>query len=400
VREVAPAIADESEREALALQACVQLFTLGWRMGGSEAESAAIFDEGRALAERRGDRHALARLFALYGLIRNQLTGSALEYVRYSEEGAAIAAESDDPALRAAIGTFPAYAHYFAGNGRAMLDWSERVLAEVGSDDALGKQYAGYGPRAAMFNLRTFGLLSLGRFEEAWNTARAAEQVAKDSRELEVLTWVLFSRAALAYACGGPESGLEGARHCLAIAEEIDNESSRMLACTSLGYAHLVDAQPAAAREALLQSVAIAREHRSQLSTVPMSLALLSEAHRALGEHAAALVAAREGVELASSGGGRYFEAQARLALVAALLGTGGTPPRAEIEAELARAEELVESISARSLSPRILELRGRVANALGDGSACDRALREALDLFREIGAAGHAERLARELAS
>ena len=63
-------------------------------------------------------------------------------------------------------------------------------------------------------------------------------------------------------------------------------------------------------------------------------------------------------------------------------------------------AEELVESIEARSLSPRILEIRGRVAHALGDAPASDRAVREALDLYRSIGATGHAERLARELAS
>jgi hypothetical protein len=72
--------------------------------------------------------------------------------------------------------------------------------------------------------------------------------------------------------------------------------------------------------------------------------------------------------------------------------------PRAEIESALERAEELVESIAARSLSPRILEMRGRLANALGDASASDRALHEALDLYRAIGAKGHTERLAQEL--
>ena len=71
--------------------------------------------------------------------------------------------------------------------------------------------------------------------------------------------------------------------------------------------------------------------------------------------------------------------------------------PRAEIESALARAEQLVESIAARSLSPRILELRGRLAAALGDAPAASRALQEALDLYRAIGATGHAERLARE---
>ena len=46
------------------------------------------------------------------------------------------------------------------------------------------------------------------------------------------------------------------------------------------------------------------------------------------------------------------------LALAAALL-RDGVVPRAEIESALERAEQLVESIAGRSLSPRILEMRG-----------------------------------------
>jgi hypothetical protein len=97
-------------------------------------------------------------------------------------------------------------------------------------------------------------------------------------------------------------------------------------------------------------------------------------------------------------GGGRYYGAQAQLALAGALLATDGVVPRAEIESGLERAERLVESIEGRALSPRILEMRGRLAAALGDAPASDRALRQALDLYRAIGATGHAERLAREI--
>ena len=131
---------------------------------------------------------------------------------------------------------------------------------------------------------------------------------------------------------------------------------------------------------------------------LPQLLAHLAEAHLALGERTEAVATARESIELACAGGCYYFEAQAQLVLAAALLATDGVVPRAEIESALERAEQLVESIEGRSLSPRILELRGRLAAALGDASAADRVLREALDVYRAIGATGHAERLAREL--
>jgi hypothetical protein len=94
----------------------------------------------------------------------------------------------------------------------------------------------------------------------------------------------------------------------------------------------------------------------------------------------------------------RAYEAHAQLALAGALMATAGVVPRAEIESALERAEHLVESIAGRALSPRILEQHGRLAAALGDAPASHSALREALDLYRAIGATGRAERLAREL--
>src|SRR5262245_49527683 len=81
----------------------------------------------------------------------------------------------------------------------------------------------------------------------------------------------------------------------------------------------------------------------------------------------------------------------------AALLATDCVVPRTEIEFALERAEHLVASIEGRARSPRILELRGRLAAAVGDAPSSDRTLREALDLYRAIGATGHAERLARK---
>ena len=110
------------------------------------------------------------------------------------------------------------------------------------------------------------------------------------------------------------------------------------------------------------------------------------------------LAAAREGIDRGRDAGPRYSEASAQIALAQILLSADGDLPRAEIETALDRAEELVASIEARALSPRILELRGRLAAALGDTPAADQTLREALDLYRAIGATGHAERLALEI--
>ena len=145
-------------------------------------------------------------------------------------------------------------------------------------------------------------------------------------------------------------------------------------------------------------SATIARDRRVVRALLPLVLAGLAEAHLALGEPTEAVATAREGIDLGSAGGCLYNEALAQLALAAALLATDCVVPRAEIESALERAEHLVASIEGSALSPRILELRGRLAAALGDAPSSDRTLREALERYRAIGATGHAERLAQEL--
>jgi len=302
VRELAPGVPDESERSALALEACHQLLSLAWRMGGSEAEAAAVYQEGRALAERSGDRAALALLVGRYSMIRTNM-GSALDGVRYGEEAVLLAQECDDRALRAAIGTFPAHAHQVSGDARALLDWSARVLAEVGSDDELGKEIVGYSPRAAMLNARATAIRYLGRLEEAWSQGREAERAAEESRELEVLVWIGSSWVDLAYARGSRESVLEHGRRSVEIAEKLDNESSRIIAYYTLGLAYLVEGQPAAAREALRESAAIARDRRTLRTFFVLVLARLAEAHLALGERSEALATAREAIDLGSADG-------------------------------------------------------------------------------------------------
>jgi hypothetical protein len=89
---------------------------------------------------------------------------------------------------------------------------------------------------------------------------------------------------------------------------------------------------------------------------------------------------------------------QAQLSLARVLLADDGANARHAIEEALARALELVEKTGAKAYEPQILEERAELARFLGDEATRERELREAHRLFAEIGATGHAQRLAKEL--
>ncbi len=413
VRELAPAIADEAERTDLLLQACQQILMLGWRAGISETEAESVFTQARSLAERLRDSVRLAVLLGVYGVVRMSTAGSAADYVRYTVEAAEIAESTGNPTLQAGIDIWPTFGYVFQGDGVKALEWSDRVLLRTGSDSTLGKEITGYSPRAAALAGRTFGLLFLGRLDEAEAQVNEALRVADTPGDKEVLGWCLHVRTWLNYVRGEAGPVLSYSRRYVELAEELDTDLARCLAHFSLGNSCLAEGHLAPAREAFGVSAAIARDRGAGAAMLPEILALQAEAHLALDERAQALAAAREGIERGRAGGCYYFEAQAQISLAQALLagrtarGLAGSPgagedatePRVEIGAALDRASSLLEPIQGRSLMPRVLELRGRLAVATGHTSGGDRLLGEALAEYRAIGATGHAARLGRELA-
>jgi adenylate cyclase len=399
VRELASGVVDAQARSALSLEACGQILALGWRGGFSAEEAESVFKEGRALAERAGDYLAVAVLLQSFGTSRMSAAGSASDYVRCSQEAEPIIAAIGHPVVAATLGSFPMYAYVFAGYGAKVVEIADRVLAAVGSDNALGRELIGFSPRVAAMQARTVGLMYLGRLNEAEAQGRQGLALAESLEEGELLGWLDHAATWLAYTRGDTASVLHHGRRSLEIAKKINKDSSLVIGYFSLGNSYLMAGQATDACEALLASAGVARDRSTFVAFLPQVLSVLAEAQLAVGEREAAEASAREAIDRASAGGCDYYEAHAQISLARVLLRDDAPAPVAEIETALDRAEELVERTGGRSLSPRILELRGRRAAARGDGKAADGLLREALELYRAIGATGHAARLARALA-
>ena len=326
--------------------------------------------------------------------------GSATDYVRSAEEAEPIFSAIGNPIVTATLGSFPMYAYLFAGYGEKVVDVADRVLAAVGSDNSLGKELTGFSPRVAAMQARTVGLMYLGRLDEADVQCREGLRIAELNGEAELLGWLDHDATWLAYTRGDSSSSLlTHGRRCLELAKKTNTDFSLVIAYFSLGNSNLIAGQAAEACEALRAGAEIARERKAFLAFLPQVLSVLAEAELAAGQRSEAEASAREAIERGREGGCDYYEAHAQVSLAQSLLAAEGRAPADEIETALDRAQDLVEKTAGRALSPRILELRGRLAAARGDAKGGDALLREALDLYRAMGATGHAARLARELA-
>ena len=104
---------------------------------------------------------------------------------------------------------------------------------------------------------------------------------------------------------------------------------------------------------------------------------------------------ADEAIQIALRTKTPIFELRAQLAVARVRLALDGDAAKGDIEAALERASAILEQTGARSYKPFIIEERARLASASGDSGTAKRLRGEAIGLWNEMGAAGHAERLA-----
>jgi ATP/maltotriose-dependent transcriptional regulator MalT len=148
----------------------------------------------------------------------------------------------------------------------------------------------------------------------------------------------------------------------------------------------------------LERALAIAREMHAASEQEPYVLALLARAHLGAGDAARAADLAGEALALARERGSRWGELEALRSRAHALLADGHATGAAEVEALVERMAALSEETGMHLYLPQAIELRAELASLRGDTGARERHLRAAHRLYTEIGATGHAARLAVEL--
>ena len=396
VRTLAAKVPDLAEADVLGLVARAQLLNLGSRLGASAEVAAAVFEEGRALANRTGDLKSLAMLLCGYSQVKD-MQGEPDQALRHAMEALGLAEQTGDRGLKLVVHQALAASHAESGRLREALRFAEQGLDLAPEDPRLGANLVGYSPYAWLTGFKARLLVHMGRLEEARRTIDRCLDLSRALGETEAPgSWYPVAALAAEHA-GDAEGALAHARRAVEIAEKTGHSFSRAVAYLALGMALKMRGQSSEAVETLEHALAVSRERRTGLQFEAWGLSLLAEAQLANGEPDRARATANEAVAAAHQT--PLFECVARLALARVLLRTDGAGARDAVHAALTRAEVLVDETGANAYAPLIHLERAELARLIGDGPARERQLREAQRLFVEMGATARAQQLARDVA-
>ena len=241
-------------------------------------------------------------------------------------------------------------------------------------------------------------LTEMGRLDEARATLDRAVSVARDTGSPDAMVFAELWKVPLAFRTGNPDVTLACAARAFDQATAIGTPLFSTWAHIFLGLAHLLNEDWDAAASAEAEALRVAHERRAHFGFASWAHAWLAEAHLGRGDHQAAREEADKAITLARRCHARACEMDGLLALARVLLRADGPALLPEIQATLARASVLVEETGARCRIAPIQELRAELAGIRGDRDAQERNLRDAHRFFTEMGATGHAERLAKKL--
>ena len=403
VRDLVRALPEDAETVGLRLVACVQILVMGgFRLGLSEAAVDELYTEGNDLAERTGNVAVAVVLRAAYG-VRLCGLGRIAEYFDLMMENVKVAEQTGIREIRAGACIGAIYATFVAGRLAECARYTEEGTELVGSDLELGRREFGFSYAVFLASVRAGLLAWTGKLAESGRALVHAVRVARDSGIPENLGWTLGSIGLHSEYTGDvvfDELGdaKTAVFEALRIAEDLGSAFSRSAACANLGMVHVAAGDWEEAERFFAAALELARTRRIGLEHEAATLARLAQAQVRSGKVAAARMSAEGSLALARERGQRVWELIAQVALAEALTAEQGAKARTAVEQALQRAADLIGETGALVYAPHVAEGRAYLARACGEAGAGERHLREAHRLYTEIGASGHARRVATAL--
>jgi class 3 adenylate cyclase/tetratricopeptide (TPR) repeat protein len=387
------------ERDALGLAARIASLHFGWRLGIGTDEADALFQEAEQLASTVQDVRMHALLLTGYGAVKGLGQGDVGEYADLARRAIELADRSHDTELRVVLGT-NAYAFFLTGAYEEGIQVVDRAIELAAGDPRAGAELPVIACPYAFCHVQKGPLLAdLGDLSGAQSVIATGTAIAREQDDLETLAIAHFISSYRELAAGNAEDALAQATSAVEVSERIGDTFSRAWSWSFLGAAELARRNPHSAIEALERADRIATEHRAAEEGRVYRRAHLAEAELAIGRTERAQQLAAEALAIAETKTGPPSVVPAYLAWIRVELASRDPVEPDQIKARLQSAFDLAAETGARRYEPLLRVELARLAGRLGDQRRQDDELREAHRLFVEIGADGHAKRVAEQLA-
>jgi adenylate cyclase len=387
---------EEEEAATLTAEACCEMQSIGWRLGLPDEELRAILARGRAACARLDDPATLGHALYLYAVSCN-FRVALRESLEPLNEALAIGRRLGDTRIEAGVLCTLQDRGWILGDLDEVHEQCQRVI-ELVHEDPHHMYLPGFSSFLESLGKRGAIRSELGRLAEGAADIERALQMAEDgAMPGDTLFLCLLLDVYRVPLCGATADAAGRAQRLVQVAERSGSPFWVQSAHQAAGLTFATLGRWDTAIGHLQRGRENALERGMKVWHEPMGLAGLADAYRAVGRLADARSAATAGVDAGQRDGLRPGECRAQVALARVLIAEGAADTAA-IDAALQRAEALVGETHARAYLPFIAEARAELTRVRGDAAGATRALAEAQRLFTEMGAKGHAERLAREL--
>ena len=386
--------ADTPEAEELLLDASIELLNLAWRVGLPGEEADRLFEQCRTLVAQRDDLRLETKLLGSYAGMVGIVQGKAGVYYDVAKRCSEAALASGDTFLQDSVSIYRGYSALTSGHLEEARQVAEEVLSRDPDDGRVHRSYLAIDPYAFAWQNLTATAIEQGDLELARHANAKTIERAQALAEFEIEIWALGAAGMIGYASGEPGNGPSQARRAVELAENVGSPANRILAYLQLAGANLAPHDWKGAAAAAEQVIETIRASRVGRIWEPEAFSYWSEAALGDGDTRRALELADESIACAQRCETVGYESHGQIARARALLQLGAVSASSDIELALDRAAQRIEQTGTGSRLPHVHECRAELAAARDDRTGREAELGEALRLFEQMGATGHARRI------
>jgi class 3 adenylate cyclase/tetratricopeptide (TPR) repeat protein len=384
-------LGDEPEDEAarsLLVEAIAQTISRSMVRAHADDDLPALIKQGHRLAAQSDDPGSRIHMLRAEGTLHHA-SCRCDEAARLLREARQLADDCGD--RQRGLGLVPVLTGVLGSTGPLAdaIAYAVELVELLESDPDLGRAELGFSPRPAGVSFVALWRMKTGAGQAGRQDLERALALARETDDPVVRGLTEANVSAFEILAGDPRASLSHSRR----AAEYSASTEPRFSSQAEAPAYLAVGRYSEAAAALERGWRERTRMWRLLLRPTQALTWLG-----LGDAQRARTMAQRAVDDLRESGARVYEIEALLALAKILIATEGEAAQDEVAQALVRATELSDATGARLFHAHIHELRSELMGLLGGEGARVDELREAQRLFADMGADGHAARIASTL--